>query len=112
VVRAGLVCEVTWSPDAKRLAFVMTPLGLDPRLTWTLEVYVADADGHPRLRRVTFDRREDREPAWRPDGRITFIRAERRYAVDPDRVGEPTLFHEPGVRPTARIYPSDSFACP
>jgi hypothetical protein len=47
--------------------------------------------------RVRDDRREDRKPLWRRDGRNTFIQAERRYAVNPDRIGEPKLFHEPGV---------------
>ena len=59
----------TWSPDGKRLAFVMSPLESEAPAS----IYLMDADGS-HLRPLTGDDTEDITPVWSPDGQyIAFM---------------------------------------
>lgn len=61
-----------WSPDGKRIAYVLTKADL-ARSAYDADVWVIDADGR-NDRRLTFAPGTDTRPRWSPDGtRIAFL---------------------------------------
>ncbi|HYI11584.1 MAG TPA: S9 family peptidase [Thermoanaerobaculia bacterium] len=61
-----------WSPDGKRIAYVLTKADLT-RSVYDSDVWVIDADG-ANDRRLTFSNTSDTRPHWSPDGkRLAFL---------------------------------------
>ena len=92
------IWEPAFSPDQKRIAFIMNDP--DP-LTEKSDIYVVDRDGNNR-RRLTTGNPNIRIPAWSPDGRrITYTvpptnlgsdtGKPKLFAVDADNPGAPRL---------------------
>lgn len=92
------IFEPSFSPDKKRIAFVMTDP--DP-LTNKADVYVMDSDGNNR-RKLTTGLTNPRIPTWSPDGRrITYFQLSpgsdgtpginKTYMVDADNPGAPAF---------------------
>jgi Tol biopolymer transport system component len=74
-----------WSPDAKTLAYSLTPLQSD------LEVFVVNADGS-QLRQLTYNSVLDRAPAWSPARRrIAFVRRGAIWLMGADGSGQRRL---------------------
>lgn len=61
-----------WSPDGKRIAYVLTKADLE-KSAYDSNVWIVDADGR-NGRQLTFARGADFRPRWSPDGRtIAFV---------------------------------------
>src|SRR5687768_16682595 len=56
-----------WSPDGKRIAYVLTRADLE-RSVYDSDVWIVDADGR-NGRRLTFAPGSDNRPRWSPDGK-------------------------------------------
>jgi TolB protein len=64
-----------WSPDGRMIAFTSHAISDDDRDDHpTAEIYITDADGKEKPKRLTNNVEEERAPAWSPDGkRILFM---------------------------------------
>lgn len=63
-----------WSPDGRKVAFTSHAVTDDPDDHPTAEIYITDADGKGKPKRLTNNTEEERAPAWSPDGkRILFM---------------------------------------
>ena len=72
----------TWSPDARKLAFVGTVNSVSPT-RWYVWVMNVNGSGQRRLMRNADD------PAWSPSGRqIAFVRGRSIYLMNADGVGD------------------------
>ena len=58
-----------WSPDGKRIVFTSHAAGDDPANPVSAEIYIMDADGKGKPRRLTNNTEEERAPDWSPDGK-------------------------------------------
>lgn len=56
-----------WSPDGKRIAYVLTKADLE-RSAYDADLWVIDADG-ANDRRLTFSKSSESRPRWSPDGK-------------------------------------------
>jgi Tol biopolymer transport system component len=59
-----------WSPDGKKIAFTSHAVTDDQTNPVTAEIYVIDANGKGKPRRLTNNTEEERAPDWSPDGRF------------------------------------------
>ncbi len=79
----GIQIEPTWSPDGKRIAFVVEDVDGSGRSA----VHVVNRDGSA-LRRITRWAFDTGDPEWSPDGAaIAFTGANGLYVVGPDGAG-------------------------
>lgn len=80
------VLTPNWSPDGRRLAFVMFVADLMHPFTTLSAIYSAEADGGVRLR-LTSPRMSAEGPAWSPDGKqIAFAAATPPAATDESQI--------------------------
>jgi Tol biopolymer transport system component len=62
-----------WSPNGQRIVFTRHPVTDDPLLSDQAEIFLMNPDGSD-LAQLTFNAKEERAPAWSPDGsRIVFM---------------------------------------
>jgi TolB protein len=59
-----------WSPDGKKIAFTSHAVTDDQTNPATAEIYVIDANGKGKPRRLTNNTEEERAPDWSPDGKL------------------------------------------
>jgi TolB protein len=59
-----------WSPDGKKIAFTSHAVTDDQTNSATAEIYVIDANGEGKPRRLTNNTEEERAPDWSPDGKL------------------------------------------
>ena len=59
-----------WSPDGKLIAFTSHAVTDDQTNSVTAEIYVIDANGKRKPKRLTNNAEEERAPDWSPDGKL------------------------------------------
>ena len=59
-----------WSPDGKKIVFTSHAVTDDQTNSATAEIYIIDANGKGKPRRLTNNTEEERAPAWSPDGKL------------------------------------------
>jgi TolB protein len=59
-----------WSPDGKKIAFTSHAVTDDQTNPVTAEIYVIDANGKGKPKRLTNNTEEERAPDWSPDGKL------------------------------------------
>ena len=59
-----------WSPDGKKIIFTSHAVTDDQTNSATAEIYVIDAKGKGKPRRLTNNTEEERAPDWSPDGKL------------------------------------------
>lgn len=59
-----------WSPDGKKIAFTSHAVTDDRTNPVTAEIYLMDANGKGKPRRLTNNTEEERAPDWSPDGKL------------------------------------------
>jgi TolB protein len=59
-----------WSPDGKKIAFTSHAVTDDQTNSATAEIYVIDANGKAKPKRLTNNTEEERAPDWSPDGKL------------------------------------------
>ena len=91
--------DPSWSPDGERIVFSARRDGhFENELVLTSEIYVMDADGGDP-QRLTENRKNERYPAWSPDGNRIAFSADRKgdlqnfeiYVMDADGGNEQRL---------------------
>jgi TolB protein len=66
--------DADWSPDGKTIAFTRYGVNESHENTTSTEIFLIDAQGKEKPRRLTNNSEEERSPAWSPDGkRIAFM---------------------------------------
>jgi TolB protein len=58
-----------WSPDGEKILFTSHAAGDAPVNPVSAEIYITDADGKGKPRRLTNNSEEERAPDWSPDGK-------------------------------------------
>ena len=58
-----------WSPDGKKIAFTSHAVTDDQTNSVTAEIYIRNANGKGKPRRLTKNKEEERAPDWSPDGK-------------------------------------------
>jgi len=65
--------DADWSPDGRAIAYTRYGVKEDHANAVNTEIYLIDARGRSKPRRLTNNSEEERAPAWSPDGKqITF----------------------------------------
>ena len=59
-----------WSPDGKKIIFTSHAATDDPANPVSAEIYIMDANGKGKARRLTNNAEEERAPDWSPDGSL------------------------------------------
>ena len=59
-----------WSPDGKKIIFTSHSVTDDQTNSATAEIYIIDADGKGKPKRLTNNTEEERAPDWSPDGKL------------------------------------------
>ena len=59
-----------WSPDGKKIAFTSHAVTDDQTNSATAEIYIIDANGKGKPKRLTNNNEEERAPDWSPDGKL------------------------------------------
>ena len=59
-----------WSPDGKKIIFTSHSVTDDQTNSATAEIYIIDANGEGKPRRLTNNTEEERAPDWSPDGKL------------------------------------------
>jgi TolB protein len=59
-----------WSPDGKKIVFTSHAITDDQTNSTTAEIYIIDANGKGKPRRLTNNSEEERAPDWSPDGKL------------------------------------------
>src|SRR5687767_8326855 len=78
-----------WSPDGKKIAFTSHAVTDDQTNSATAEIYVIDANGKGKPKRLTNNTEEERAPDWSPDGKLIAYMCRK---GDPARAGLPGTF--------------------
>lgn len=58
-----------WSPDGKKIVFTSHAVTDDQSNPVSAEIYIMDANGKGKPRRLTINTEEERAPDWSPDGK-------------------------------------------
>ena len=76
-----------WSPDGKKIAFTSHAVTDDQTNPATAEIYVIDANGKGKPRRLTNNTEEERAPDWSPDGKLIAYMCRKGEAVEGRSIG-------------------------
>jgi len=76
-----------WSPDGKKIAFTSHAVTDDQRNSVTAEIYVIDANGKGKPRRLTNNTEEERAPDWSPDGKLIAYMCRKGEAAEGRSIG-------------------------
>jgi TolB protein len=76
-----------WSPDGKKIAFTSHAATDDQTNSVTAEIYVIDANGKGRPRRLTNNTEEERAPDWSPDGKLIAYMCRKGEAAEGRSIG-------------------------
>ena len=61
--------DADWSPDGKTIAFTRYGIDVPHDKATSSEIFLINANGREKLRRLTNNNDEERSPAWSPDGK-------------------------------------------
>jgi TolB protein len=76
-----------WSPDGKKIAFTSHAVTDDQTNSVTAEIYVIDANGKGKPRRLTNNTEEERAPDWSPDGKLIAYMCRKGEAAEGRSIG-------------------------
>jgi TolB protein len=76
-----------WSPDGKQIAFTSHAVTDDQTNSVTAEIYVIDANGKGKPRRLTNNTEEERAPDWSPDGKLIAYMCRKGEAAEGRSIG-------------------------
>ena len=76
-----------WSPDGEKIAFTSHAVTDDQTNPVTAEIYVVDANGKGKPRRLTNNTEEERGPDWSPDGKLIAYMCRKGEAVEGRSIG-------------------------
>jgi TolB protein len=76
-----------WSPDGKKIAFTSHAVTDDQTNSVTAEIYVIDANGKGKRRRLTNNTEEERAPDWSPDGKLIAYMCRKGEAAEGRSIG-------------------------
>jgi TolB protein len=76
-----------WSPDGEKIAFTSHAVSDDQTNPVTAEIYVIEANGKGKPRRLTNNSEEERAPDWSPDGKLIAYMCRKGEAADGRTIG-------------------------